>query len=126
MSISRGELFGRDEPVFVISVAARMCGVRTQTLRYYETLGLITPARTRGNQRVFSRRDIDRVRRVRNLVDDLGVNLAGVEVILRLLRRIEEAEQRVAELEEENRSLREGANRRRLQARADRGRRQWK
>ena len=70
----------------MISVAARMCGVRTQTLRYYETLGLVTPARTRGNQRVFSRRDIDRVRRVRNLVDDLGVNLAGVEVILRLLR----------------------------------------
>ncbi|MDD9995087.1 MAG: MerR family transcriptional regulator [Dehalococcoidia bacterium] len=124
MNISMGELFGRDEPVFVISVAARMCGVRTQTLRYYETLGLVTPARTRGNQRVFSRRDIDRVRRVRNLVDDLGVNLAGVEVILRLLGRIEEAERRVAELEEENRSLRAGADRRRLQTRADRGRRQ--
>ena len=64
------------------------------------------------------------MRRVRNLVDDLGVNLAGVEVILRLLGRIEEAERRVAELEEENRSLRAGADRRRLQARADRGRRQ--
>lgn len=123
MSITPRDLFGRNDPVFVISVAARMCGVRTQTLRYYETLGLVTPARTRGNQRVFSREDIDRVRRVRNLVDDLGVNLAGVEVILRLLGRIEEAERRVAELEEENRSLREGADRRRIQARADRGRR---
>ena len=101
------EPFGGDEPVFVISVAARMLGVKSQTLRYYESLGLVTPARTRGNQRVFSRRDVDRVRRVRTLVDDLGVNLAGVEVILGLLRRLEAAEARVADLEKENRSLRE-------------------
>ena len=106
MTTRRGEILGRDEPVFVISVAARMCGVRTQTLRYYETLGLVSPARTRGNQRVFSRRDVDRVRRVRSLVEDLGVNLAGVEVILRLLGRIDEAERRIGELERENRALR--------------------
>ena len=104
--MNTSDLFGRDEPVFVISVAARMCGVQTQTLRYYETLGLVTPARTPGNQRVFSRRDVDRVMRVRNLVDDLGVNLAGVEVILRLLARIDATEQRVAELKEENGVLR--------------------
>ncbi len=104
--MNTSDLFGRDEPVFVISVAARMCGVQNQTLRYYETLGLVTPARTPGNQRVFSRRDVDRVMRVRNLVDDLGVNLAGVEVILRLLARIDATEQRVAELEEENGVLR--------------------
>ncbi len=55
------EMFGQDEPVFIISVAARMLGLRTQTLRYYERLGLIEPSRTRGNQRVFSRRDIERV-----------------------------------------------------------------
>ena len=69
---------GQDEPVFIISVAARMLGVQTQTLRYYERLGLIEPARTQGNQRVFSRADIERVRRIRGFMDDLGVNLAGV------------------------------------------------
>ncbi len=82
------EIFDRNEPVFVIGVAARMIGVRTQTLRYYERLGLIEPVRTSGNQRVFSRNDIERVRRIRSLVDDLGVNLAGVEVIMKLLERI--------------------------------------
>jgi MerR family transcriptional regulator, heat shock protein HspR len=104
--MNTSDLFGRDEPVFVISVAARMCGVQTQTLRYYETLGLVEPARTPGNQRVFSRRDVDRVMRVRNLVDDLGVNLAGVEVILRLLARIEAAEQAMEKLQQENSALR--------------------
>ena len=89
----------RDEPVFVISVAARMLGVRTQTLRYYERIGLIEPARTRGNQRVFSRTDVERVRRIRSLTGDLGVNLAGVEVIIDLLER-------VADLEGENARLR--------------------
>ena len=66
-----------DEPCFVISVAARIVGVNTQTLRYYESLGLVQPHRTRGNQRVYSRRDVERVRRMRGLIDDLGINLAG-------------------------------------------------
>ena len=74
------EMFGEDEPVFIISVAARMLGVRTQTLRYYERLGLIEPARSGGNQRVFSRRDIERVQRIRGLMDDLGVNLTSIGV----------------------------------------------
>ena len=86
------EIFDPNEPVFVISVAARMLDVRTQTLRYYERLGLIEPARTRGNQRVFSRNDVERVRKIRSLTDDLGVNLAGVEVIIGLLERIGELE----------------------------------
>ena len=115
-------LFSRDEPVFVISVAARMCGVQTQTLRHYETLGLVTPARTSGNQRVFSRHDVDRVVRVRNLVDDLGVNLAGVEVILRLLTRNEAADQRIGELEKENRALRARVRGRQGQSRRTAGR----
>ena len=59
-----------DEPCFVISVAARIVGVNTQTLRYYESLGLVQPHRTRGNQRVYSRRDVERVRRMRGLIDD--------------------------------------------------------
>ena len=92
--MAMNEIFDPNEPVFVISVAARMLGVRTQTLRYYERLGLIEPARTLGNQRVFSRNDVERVRRIRSLTDDLGVNLAGVEVIIGLLERIGELESR--------------------------------
>ena len=97
---------GHDEPVFIISVAARMLGVQTQTLRYYERLGLIEPARTGGNQRVFSRADIERVRRIRGFMDDLGVNLAGVEVILRLVDRLNESEGEVKRLSAENARLR--------------------
>ena len=97
---------GHDEPLFIISVAARMLGVQTQTLRYYERLGLIEPARTGGNQRVFSRADIERVRRIRGFMDDLGVNLAGVEVILRLLDRMNESESEIQRLTEENVRLR--------------------
>ena len=97
---------GHDEPLFIISVAARMLGVQTQTLRYYERLGLIEPARTGGNQRVFSRADIERVRRIRGFMDDLGVNLAGVEVILRLLDRLNESESEVQRLSDENTRLR--------------------
>ena len=99
------EMFSHDEPVFIISVAARMLGLRTQTLRYYERLGLIEPSRTRGNQRVFSRRDIERVQRIRGLMEDLGVNLAGVEVMLKLLSRLEASEQEVARLQRENEGL---------------------
>ena len=100
------EMFGHDEPVFIISVAARMLGLRTQTLRYYERLGLIEPSRTRGNQRVFSRRDIEKVQRIRSLMDELGVNLAGVEVMLKLLSRLEAFEQEVQQLRQENEALR--------------------
>ncbi len=100
------EMFGHDEPVFIISVAARMLGVRTQTLRYYERLGLIEPSRTCGNQRVFSRRDIEKVQRVREMMDDLGVNLAGVELVLRLLDRLKSSESTIRRLEAENERLR--------------------
>jgi len=87
-------LFDHEEPVYIISVAARMLGIQTQTLRYYERLGLVEPARTKGNQRVFSHSDIERVRRIRGLMDDLGVNLAGVEVVLKLLERLRGSEQK--------------------------------
>jgi MerR family transcriptional regulator/heat shock protein HspR len=105
--MTMNEMFGHDEPVFIISVAARMLGVRTQTLRYYERLGLIEPSRTRGNQRVFSRRDIEKVQRVREMMDDLGVNLAGVELVLRLLDRLKSSESKIRQLEAENERLRE-------------------
>ena len=104
--MTRDDFLDYDEPCFVISVAARMLGVRTQTLRYYERLGLVAPARTRGNQRVYSRRDIDQVRRIRSLIEDLGVNLAGVEVVLRLLDRLQKAEEEIRRLRRENEDLR--------------------
>ena len=100
------DMISSDEPVFVISVAARMLGVRTQTLRYYERLGLIQPSRTRGNQRVFSRRDVERVQRIRSLMEDLGVNLAGVEVVIKLLSRLQEVEAEKERLAAENGRLR--------------------
>ena len=108
--MAMGEMFSRDEPVFIISVAARMLGVRTQTLRYYESLGLVEPTRTRGNQRVYSRRDVERVQHIRDLMDDLGVNLAGVEVILKLLSRLQDTESEISSLKAENESLRDLLN----------------
>lgn len=105
--MSMGEVLGYDEPAFVISVAARLVGVRTQTLRYYESLGLVQPSRTGGNQRVYSRKDVERVRRIRGLMDDLGVNLAGVEVMMKLLERLQQAEQEIERLKAENRRLSE-------------------
>ena len=103
--MSMHEMLGRDEPAFVISVAARLVGVQTQTLRYYERLGLVRPDRTRGNQRIYSRGDVERVRRIRSMMDDLGVNLAGVEVVIKLLDRLKRAEDRIERLERQNREL---------------------
>lgn len=83
---------------FVISVAARLLEVHPQTLRYYERAGLIQPSRSRGNIRLYSTTDLEQARQIKRLIGDLGVNLAGVEVILRLTRRLRELE---SELEEQ-------------------------
>ena len=88
----------RDEPCFVISVAARMVGVHAQTLRYYERVGVIWPSRTVGRQRLYSMADLERIRRVKALIDEMGVNLAGAEVALKLMNRIEDLEGRVERL----------------------------
>ena len=85
----------------MISVAARMLGVRAHTLRYYEKLGVIEPSRSRGNIRLYSDKDIALLRRVKTLMDDLGVNLAGAEVVLRLVQQMAELQRRVQELESE-------------------------
>ncbi len=77
-----------DEPCYVISIAARLVGMHAQTLRQYERLGLIEPKRTRGNIRMYSPADVARLRQVQRLVTDLGVNLAGVEVILGMTQRM--------------------------------------
>ena len=79
-----------DEPCYVISVAARMLEVHPQTLRYYERMGLIRPHRSEGNRRLFSPSDIEHLRTISRLIDELGVNLAGVEVIFNMRRRIRE------------------------------------
>src|SRR5579864_3443679 len=84
---------------FVISVAARLVGVHEQTLRYYERAGLVEPARSKGRIRLYSLHDLERVRQIRRLTDDMGVNLAGVEVIMRLTDRIRELETQVDELQ---------------------------
>lgn len=88
-----------DEPVFIISVAAQMVGLHPQTLRSYERLGLIRPQRSSGRVRLYSQHDIEALRRISRLTDELGVNLAGVEVILNLTRRLEEMQQEMEEME---------------------------
>jgi MerR family transcriptional regulator/heat shock protein HspR len=89
------------EPRYVISIAARMVGVRTHTLRYYERIGIVEPSRSRGNIRLYSESDIAQLRRVKTLMDDLGVNLAGAEVIMRMVQRVLELQGQVQELEDE-------------------------
>jgi MerR family transcriptional regulator, heat shock protein HspR len=79
-----------NEPLFVISVAARLVEMHPQTLRKYEREGLIAPSRTQGNLRLYSDRDIERLRQVKYLVEDRGLNLAGVQLALDLTRRLRE------------------------------------
>lgn len=93
------------EPRYVISVAANMLGVHVQTLRYYERAGIVQPSRSKGNRRLYSQEDIERLRRVKTLIEDLGVNLAGVEVIMRMGQRMAEMEREIRELEERIRRL---------------------
>jgi MerR family transcriptional regulator/heat shock protein HspR len=93
--------FEDSEPRYVISVAARMLGVHAQTLRYYERAGMIEPSRSRGNRRLYSMDDIERLRRIKTLIDDLGVNLAGVEVIMRMGERMAEMERWIRMMEME-------------------------
>jgi len=89
------------EPRYVISVAARMLNVQTHTLRYYEKIGIISPHRSRGNIRLYSDRDIALLQRVKTLVDDMGINLPGVEVILRMMEHIEKLQRQLEQLQEE-------------------------
>ncbi len=95
------------EPRYVISVAARMLGMQTHTLRYYERIGIIEPRRSPGNIRLYSEEDLELLKRIRSLVSDMGVNLAGVEVILRMLRHLNEVNREVEELREEVKKLKE-------------------
>ncbi|MDO8588124.1 MAG: MerR family transcriptional regulator [Armatimonadota bacterium] len=92
--------FDRDEPLYMISIAAKLCRLHPQTLRMYERLGLIRPRRISEKNRMYSDADIERLRQIHRLTHDLGVNLAGVEIILDLLERMQSM-QHQAEMEME-------------------------
>jgi MerR family transcriptional regulator/heat shock protein HspR len=89
------------ESRYVISVAARLVGIEAHTLRYYEKLGLIRPERSSGNVRFYSEDDIDRLRYIKALMSDCGVNLAGVEVAMRLMQRMKDMQRQIEEMERE-------------------------
>ncbi|MGD9518880.1 MAG: MerR family transcriptional regulator [Armatimonadota bacterium] len=89
------------EPVYSISVAARLLGVHPQTLRAYERKGLMRPTRTKCGQRMYCEADLERVRQIRRFTEELGMNLAGVEVVLNLLDRIERLQAHIERLEED-------------------------
>jgi MerR family transcriptional regulator/heat shock protein HspR len=80
-----------NQPVYMIGVAASLCNVHPQTLRQYERLGLVVPSRAGAKNRLYSEKDIRRVQRIQRLTQEMGVNLAGVELILRLLDDMEDS-----------------------------------
>ena len=94
-------MYRYDEPVFLISVVAKVLKIHPQTLRQYEREGLVTPSRTEGKMRLYSQKDIDRIKMILRLTRELGVNLAGVDIILRLKEQIEEMEREIEELRDE-------------------------
>ncbi len=96
------------EPRYVISVAARMLDIHTYTLRYYERVGIIEPRRSRGNVRLYSDYDIALLKRVKSLVDEMGINLPGVEVVLRMMQRVGELQQELEQAQREIEELRGG------------------
>jgi MerR family transcriptional regulator/heat shock protein HspR len=95
------------EPCYVISVAARMVGMHAQSLRNYERIGLIRPSRSQGRVRLYSDADIERLRNIQRLVQDLGVNLAGVEVILNMRGRMQRMEREMDLLRQELQAYRD-------------------
>jgi MerR family transcriptional regulator/heat shock protein HspR len=95
-----------DDPCYVISIAARLVGMHQQTLRYYEQAGLVQPKRTVGNIRMYSNRDIQKIRQAQQLIQDLGVNLAGVEIILRMGEQLRQVHEELAQTRSELARLR--------------------
>ncbi|UFH58510.1 heat shock protein transcriptional repressor HspR [Sulfurovum mangrovi] len=90
-----------DEPVYLISVVATMLDIHPQTLRQYEREGLVEPSRTSGRMRLYSQRDIDRMKLILRLTRQMGVNLAGVDVALKLKEQIDEMQDEIDQLREE-------------------------
>ena len=96
-----------EEPLFLISVVAKVLSIHPQTLRQYEREGLVEPSRTDGKMRLYSQKDVDRVKTILNLTRELGVNLAGVDVILQLKEKIDDLE---ATIEDLNKKLHEATS----------------
>lgn len=94
-----------DEPVYLISVVATMLDIHPQTLRQYEREGLVEPSRTSGRMRLYSQRDIDRMKLILRLTRQMGVNLAGVDVALKLKEQIDEMQDEIDQLREELRKV---------------------
>jgi MerR family transcriptional regulator/heat shock protein HspR len=92
-----------DRPRYMISVAAELVGMHPQTLRIYETKGLVRPQRTAGNTRLYSDIDVERLRAIQKLTTQLGLNLAGVETVLRLEDEMRQLRTRLERLEREMR-----------------------
>lgn len=90
-----------DEPVYLISVVAKILNIHPQTLRQYERENLISPSRSNGRVRLYSQMDIDKIKLILRLTRELGVNLAGVDIILRLKENVDEIEQEMNQLKSE-------------------------
>ena len=88
----------RSKPLFMIGVVAEMLKVHPQTLRFYEKKGLLRPSRTVGRTRMYSEEDVEDLARLLRLTRDLGVNLAGIEIILKMRRRMVEMQQQIEDL----------------------------
>ena len=91
-------MHGYDEPVYLISVVAKALSIHPQTLRQYEREGLVIPSRTSGKMRLYSQKDIDRINMILRLTRTLGVNLAGVDIILQFKDKIDEMENEIDDL----------------------------
>ena len=87
-----------DEPVYLISIVAKILDIHPQTLRQYERENLVSPSRSNGRIRLYSQRDIDRIKLILRLTRELGVNLAGVDIILRLKENVDDMESEIADL----------------------------
>jgi MerR family transcriptional regulator/heat shock protein HspR len=96
---------GRDQGVYMISVAAELAGMHPQTLRIYEARGLITPKRSAGKTRLYSQEDVDRLRRIQELTSELGMNLAGVEKVFELEEELEKMRARMSRLQSKTEEL---------------------
>jgi MerR family transcriptional regulator/heat shock protein HspR len=92
-----------ERPRYMISVAAELVGMHPQTLRIYESKGLIRPKRTAGNTRLYSEADLERLRLIQQLTNELGLNLAGVEQVLELQDQVERMRRRLVRMEREMR-----------------------
>ena len=99
--------YQEQEPCYVISVAARMVGLHAQSLRHYERMGLVRPSRSQGRQRLYSQSDVNRLRHIQRLIQDLGVNLAGVEVVMHMNERMRQMEHEMQRLRQELQSYRD-------------------